>query len=254
MRMSEAYWDHHAKIYEREIFDVFKNNKGGKLQSYMRACADKNSDAIDFGCGVGKGLKYLSPLFRHVTAVDISQQCLDIASGRSSQFKNVTFQKRDLAKEKVIAPNAHFGFCCNVAMLPDIELNRNIITTAYKSLAKNSSAIFVLPSLESFMFSTWQLIEWHTRDGTKPKDVPDSVFGLPEEKVKNIFQGLVHLDGVLTKHFLEEELHVLFTSAKFTVEKIEKLEYDWSTEFPDGFPSWLRAPYPWDWMILCSKK
>jgi hypothetical protein len=37
------------------------------------------------------------------------------------------------------------------------------------------------------------------------------------------------------------------------VASIEKVEYDWSTEFADP-PRWMKDPYPWDWLVLSKKR
>ena len=55
-----------------------------------------------------------------------------------------------------------------------------------------------------------------------------------------------------TKHYLREELTT--TAARFglAVQEIEKIEYPWSSEF-NSPPRWMRAPFPWDWLVLLQK-
>jgi len=57
---------------------------------------------------------------------------------------------------------------------------------------------------------------------------------------------------VKTKHYSAEELHVVFEQAGLKITALEKLEYDWNTEFASP-PTWLTKPYPWDWMVECKK-
>src|SRR3546814_9717363 len=63
--------------YEDESFDLFKSDKEKKLPFYFRKYANKNHAAIDLGCGIGKAFPYLSPAFKKVFAVDISDKCLN---------------------------------------------------------------------------------------------------------------------------------------------------------------------------------
>lgn len=60
------------------------------------------------------------------------------------------------------------------------------------------------------------------------------------------------IDGVPTKHFLKEELNVLLAQKQMTVLEVKKLEYPWDTEFEHP-PKWMKAPFPWDWLILARK-
>src|SRR5687768_12376643 len=113
----ELHWNKIAHSYEDEIFDVFESDKDKKLAGYFQKYANKNHVAIDLGCGIGKAFPYLSPAFQKVYAVDISDKCLDIAV--NDQYKNIEFQKVDLTDPALTLPQADFGFCCNVLLLPD---------------------------------------------------------------------------------------------------------------------------------------
>jgi hypothetical protein len=56
-----------------------------------------------------------------------------------------------------------------------------------------------------------------------------------------------------TKHYLREELILLLEQEGFNIKSIQKVEYDWKTEFVKP-PRWLKEPYPWDWMCVAKKK
>jgi len=71
---------------------------------------------------------------------------------------------------------------------------------------------------------------------------------LKNDQPKDVLEGVVNIEGTLTKHYLFAELYSLFNSGKFVVEAIDQLEYDWNTEFTSP-PEWMRDPYPWDWIV-----
>src|SRR5947207_6584951 len=120
--MNDAlHWNSIADNYDKEIFNVFKNDKKKKLKKYLAKYANKEIIAIDFGCGVGKALPMLSPLFKGVIAIDVSQKCINIA--KTSPHKNVIFKQADLAGKKIDVPSVDFAFCCNVAMSDNIRRN-----------------------------------------------------------------------------------------------------------------------------------
>lgn len=246
----ERHWNRIAHSYEEEIFDVFKSDRSGKLTTYFDKYANTNHLAIDFGCGIGKAFPFLSPAFKKIYAVDISDKCLDIAANR--QYKNIEFQKVDLTADNPNLPRADFGFCCNVLLLPDLTKNMAIIRNAHRALKKKAAAIFVVPSLDSIMFYAWRLIEWNKLEGVKPSDIPDSEFSYFRGSKRDLFQGLIRIDGVVTKHYSHPELEVIFSDAGFKILNIDRIEYDWTTEFAEP-PKWLKDPYPWDWLIEVVK-
>ncbi len=247
----EAHWNTIAPHYDDEVFDVFKSDKKNLLATYFKRYANKKHTAIDFGCGTGKALPYLSPAFKQVLAVDISEACMENAKLRG--YKNVTFKQQDLTVKKLKLPLTDFAFCCNVAILPEIEKNVAIITNIAKTLRQGGSALFIIPSLDSMMLYAWRLMDWYRKEGIPPAHVPDHELSYFDGDKKNLLQGLISIDGVPTKHYTQSEIEILFRDAGFSIEQIDRVEYDWSTEFLSP-PAWMKAPYPWDWLVACKKK
>ena len=247
--MNDAlHWNKIGSNYDKEIFNVFKNDRKKKLKKYVAKYANKENIAIDFGCGVGKALPMLSPLFKGIIAVDVSQKLIDIAKS-SSPHKNVIYKQADLAGKKIDVPKVDFAFCCNVAMSDNVSRNYRIINNVLSSLKKNGVAIFVLPSLESASLSVLSLMNWHSKEGTELVDIPKEDLALISvQNKKHIKEGILNIDGVMTKHYMVSELYALFNSGNFAMQKLDRLEYGWETEF-DSPPGWMQSPYPWDWMV-----
>lgn len=246
--MTEAiHWDKIAKTYEEEIFDVFKSSKKGKLKGIVQKYAGKGKFAVDFGCGTGKALPLLAPLFYKVLAVDISQKCLDIA--KTAGYKNVEFERVDLAAPKNKIPPADFAFCCNVAIGDNNKRNFSILRNVLKSLKKGGTAVIVIPSLESASFSAMQMLKVYESEGVKHHDIPKEEFDhLTPAQHELIQKGIFHIDGHPTKHYLFAELYSFLNAGNFEIQNIDRLEYSWDTEITSP-PKWLRDPYPWDWVV-----
>jgi len=246
--MNDAlHWNNIAATYDKEIFNVFQNDKKNKLKRYVRKYANKNNTAIDFGCGVGKALPLLAPYFKEIIGIDVSKKCIAIA--KSSPYKNVSFKEADLASKKMNFPMVDFAFCCNVAMSDNTKRNLRIINNVLGALNKNGVALFVLPSLESASLAAWSLISWYDREGTDLADIPqEDLTYLQVNRQKEILEGIVNIDGVPTKHYLVSELYSIFNSGNFVLQKLDRLEYGWDTEFQSP-PKWMQAPYPWDWVV-----
>lgn len=246
----EKHWDTIAPRYNDEIFDVFRSDKNKRLPIYFEKHGNRSHHAIDFGCGNGKSFPYLAPLFKSITATDISQELLNQAKKRP--YDNVTFKRLDLTKRNLNLPPADFVFCCNVAMLPEIDKTRAMILNIQKCLRKGGNALLVLPSLDSVMYSSWRLIELYKKEGVAPDKIPNSEFDYFKASKRDIVQGIIHIDGVPTKHFGQSELGVVFREAGLTITTLDKVEYEWDSEFSDP-PKNMGGPYPWDWLVECKK-
>lgn len=246
----EAHWNRIAPSYNDEIFDVFQSDKKKKLPRYFKKHGNVNHTAIDFGCGNGKSFPYMAPLFKRILAIDISQGLLNQAKKRP--YTNIDFKRADLTKKNLALPPADFAFCCNVIMFPEIDKNHRMLANIYNALKPGGTALIVLPSLDSAFFSSWTLMNIYRNEGVKPEDIPASEFHYFKGSKRDIVQGIVHIDGVPTKHYSESEIQVVFQEAGLKVTAVEKLEYDWSTELAE-VPDGLGKPYPWDWLVECKK-
>jgi SAM-dependent methyltransferase len=246
----QSHWDSIGNNYNTEIFDVFKSDRRKILPHYFAKYGNKKKSAIDFGCGNGKSFSYLSPLFKDVLAIDISSELL--AQARQRQFNNISFRRMDLSRRSIKLPQVDFIFCCNVIMLPEVEKNINMFKNISKALRKNGSSVLVLPAMESILFSGWRLIDWYKREGVAPEEIDKDELLYFKGRKPDIIRGIFYIDNVPTKHYSASELEVLFEQAGLKIISLDKVEYDWNTEFQSP-PKWMKAPYPWDWLIECQK-
>jgi SAM-dependent methyltransferase len=236
-----THWNRIGSAYQDEIFDVFRSDRRKIIPKIIAKYADPTRTAIDFGCGTGRAFEHLSPSFKSVFAVDISDRLLAIA--QKTVFKNISFKQHDLTRP--LRTSADFGFCCNVVMLPEVGLNNMMLKNIRQSIKAGGNVVIVMPSLESFFYSGWRLIDWCKKEN---EDVEASDLAGFKGSKTDLIQGLVRIDNVKTKHYLETELIVLFTAAGFKNIAISKVEYDWTSEFSSP-PKWMKEPYPWDWII-----
>lgn len=240
-------WNSVADNYEDEIFSVFKNDKNKKIEFYLKKNANKNHVAIDFGCGIGYAIPLMLPYFKKIIALDVSQECINKA--KLVSYENVVFKQADLASPKIEPLKADFAFCCNVAISGNNTRNHRILNNVLGSLKIGGVAVFVLPSLESSSMSSQRMIEWHQKENKKITEIPrEDLAHLNESDSKRVMQGIFNINNIHTKHYSFTELFSFFNTGNFAVEKIDRVEYDWSTEF-DSPPSWMQDPYPFDWLI-----
>jgi SAM-dependent methyltransferase len=246
----EKHWNQIAPNYNQEIFDVFQSDSKKVLTKYFKKHSNPNHLAIDFGCGNGKAFSYLSPRFKNILGIDISQKLLNQA--KKLPYNNITLKQADLTKRNRL-PKVDFVFCCNVAILSSVDNNLAILRNIQRTLKPNGNALVVIPSLESALFSAWRLIDWYKKENVKPEKIEGSELSGFAGKKTDILQGLISIDGVITKHYTQQEIEIIFSRSGLTVSKIEKIEYAWNSEFSKP-PKWMKAPYPWDWLVECSNE
>ncbi len=247
--MKRKYWEKIAASYDDEIFDVLHNDKKALIRSAIEKHASNRKTVMDIGCAIGKWLPVLSPIFKKVVAVDISAQNLKIARDLYPQFNNVEYLRADMSGKKTRVPACDFAICINAILTPS-KKDRDIFFQSLSAcVKKNGRIIITIPSLESYLLTSIVQQQWkidqHLFPATRnPKEAL--------RKWNNIRQGNADIDSVPHKHYLREELELLLASEGFKAEEFQKIEYAWTTEFHRP-PRWLRAPRPWDWMVVARK-
>lgn len=247
--MDRNYWEKIAPGYDEEIFDVLYNDKKAIISKAIRKISGPGKTVIDAGCAIGKWLPVLSPAFKQVIAADISAKNLSIAAARYPGLTNVEYKRTDLSSPAARLPKADTVVCIN-AILTDSLKKRNIFFhNLSRWTKKNGYLVLVVPSLESWMYTHIIRQQFGIDKTLFTNKIPAKDAA---KKYFNATQGNLDIDNVPTKHYLEEELHILLSREKFTIESVRKIEYSWKTEFVQP-PKWLGEPRPWDWFCLAKK-
>ncbi len=250
--MNQAYWDEIAARYDEEILDAVRNDRNGVIKRSIREHAGTTRLAADFGCGIGKTLPLLSRCFSIVDAYDLSGKNLELARRKCRRLPNVRYHHRDLSTEDKTAGKVDFAVSINVLLTPSPETRSGIMRTICNGLRPRGILLLVAPSLESALYSDFRLLEWNMREGFEYNEAREEGLTKDSKNGGALANGIVTLDGVATKHYLREELHVALRNIGLKAIETHKVEYAWSTEF-DEVPAWLKGPYPWDWMVLAQK-
>jgi 2-polyprenyl-3-methyl-5-hydroxy-6-metoxy-1,4-benzoquinol methylase len=248
--MEKNYWEKIAPSYETEIFDVLKNDKSGKIVKSILSFADPKKSVIDIGCAVGKWMPVLAPVFGKVQAIDISNNNLKIAAKKYPQYTNISYERVDMSAPTVKVKKYDAAICINAILTSSLKKRNLFFKHMASFIKKGGDLVLVVPSLESKLFSHIIANKYNVDDAKKDK-APTGKRAISQ--IRYIKDGVTDIDDVPTKHFLKEELELLLNLAGFKVEKIEKINYKWSTEFHKP-PTWLKNPQPWDWMVKAKKK
>ena len=247
--MDRKYWETIAPKYEEEIFDVLHNDKSGKIVAAIKQIASKEKSVIDIGCAVGKWIPLLAEHFKHVIAADISATNLQIAKEKYTEYNNVEYVRSDMSADELTVMPCDVAICINAILTDSLKKRINFFQSLAISLNKEGWLVLIVPSLESKLYTNIIANRWNVDDDHEEKiESSKKAF----ELANNIKQGVTDIDNVPTKHYLKEEIHLLLTLEGFTIDRIEKINYTWETEFNNP-PKWLKEPYPWDWMCVAQK-
>lgn len=244
--MDASYWNGKAGVYEDEIFNVWQRDRDGALKAFFENGQFRSRTAMDCGCGIGHGISTLSGHFKRVCAVDISRECLAVARERYGELSNVEFYQRDLSAPRLNLPEVDCAVSINSVITPSLRTRMQMLKNIRARLKPGGRMVMVVPSLESYYYAAYKVTEWKLREGVNVN------FRLGREAFQKGC-GVLPIDGVLTKHYLEEELISFLRMVGFEAARISKVRYDWDTEFEDP-PSWMKAPYPWDWLCVARKR
>ncbi len=250
--MDKKYWDHKADCYDAEIFSSIHSDTRGVIASEIQKHSSKKKTALDFGCGPGLYLPFLSESFGRVYGYDLSSCLIESAQKRTQGLNNVSLKGADLTKENLKKIRADFCVCANVLIAPDHDLRKKLINNLVTGLKKKAVVVFIIPSSESSLLVNARLFEWNLRDGMNPAEALKESADNETER-GNFANGLIPIDNVLTKHYTKEEFEMFAAAAGLKCIKTEKVEYGWQTEFENP-PKWMKEPYPWDWMGVFKYK
>lgn len=243
--MDKKYWERVAPDNDNQIFDVLKNDRKKLIVSQIAAVASKRKTVMDIGCSVGKWLPLLSTSFKKVYAVDIANKYIALAKEKNAGLRNVEYLRADFSKEGNTYPVCDAAICINAILTPSYTKQRTFFKNVSTVIRKGGTLLLVVPSLESVLLSESVLCRWDYEAGEKK-------VGTTKHK-GNVLQGAVDIDGMPTKHFIREELITTLALEGFSVRVMQKIEYTWESEFNTP-PAWLKAPYPWDWLVVAKKK
>lgn len=154
--------------------------------------------ALDFGCGVGRLSRALSPHFRQVDGVDVSAGMVELA--RQSPFSNTTFHENPYPHLRLFG-DAHFDFALSVMTLQHMPpgLMKQYVSELGRVLKPGALAWLQVPHAPVSRFSSVRARTvarrlvfkvpfarrlWKWRKG----ELPLEMYGLRRARVEHLLQ------------------------------------------------------------------
>lgn len=132
MRPSARFWDRIAVRYsKRPIADESAYQRKLEVtRSYLRP----DMEVLEFGCGTGGTAILHAPHVRHIRAIDISSQMIDIARGKAEQegATNVRFEVETI--EELDVPDESLDAVLGLSILHLLEDTEEVIAKLHRIL------------------------------------------------------------------------------------------------------------------------
>ncbi len=240
-------WGSLAGDFDEHVCHVLEEERTGRVEAAIRGSVRSGDRVADFGCGTGRALPLLADLATAVDAYDFAPGLLEVAKRSTRGRPNVTCRVADLSDDGLTLPAVDVGVCINALLSPSAPLRARIFRTVSRTVRVGGRLVLVVPSVESYFLTVHMHVEMHLRSGWSDR-AARAAAAADGLTVAGMRDGVLPRGGVRTKHHLREELELLLVSFGWSVEAIEKAEYDWSTEF-EAPPEWMGAPWPWDWVV-----
>jgi 2-polyprenyl-3-methyl-5-hydroxy-6-metoxy-1,4-benzoquinol methylase len=250
--VDKAYWDRDADRFDEEVMKILDRDRSGVLASAISVASSSRKTVADFGCGNGSLLGLLAERFHTVDAIDHSVKLLDQARRQNADHKNIQYIQADLADHYVSQPKVDVLVCVNVVIHPDINVRDRIIENAAAAIKARGTLICVVPAYESLIHTYQTIVETNVALGIPRPQAIAEVEEVYKAEIVSPVDGIVTLGGEPTKlHTLTE---ISTSLADVGLDRIvpHRVEYDWD-EMIDDAPEGMRAPYPWDWLLVARK-
>ena len=185
---------------------------------------------------------------KRVYGIDASGKLLAQARRRFSDQPNVEFVQADLCKAPPGVPPVQLGLCVNVLLTPNHEQRAAMLGSMARMIGRGGVLLLVTPSLESQMWVHACMVSQARAEG--PEELKRAKRVIKKE-AHSLAEGLINLEGSLTKYHLGPELESLLRQEGLETLSLQKIEYDWEAEAIAGMPA--EAPRPWHWFVTAKR-
>ena len=240
-KQDQKYWDRMAARWDHEIFNTLEQDRFGVIAAELKRSSAKARSVADFGCGIGIYFPLLSRLFDQVVGFERSRACVQIARRRFRASPNVAVYSRTAVGHR--RHEFDVALCVNVAMHPTLRGRLSVLHAVRSLLAPGGKLLLVLPSLESA-----SMVAEAEQDGLAKRGAS----GPGDWRVTSRARGIVTIEGVPYKHYLKDELRDMLVALGFSVSRIRRVEYSWSSQDVRPGPK-CRGKLPWDWIVVGRK-
>jgi len=122
------------------------------------------SRALEIGCGIGRVLKHVAPLFAEVHGIDISEEMIVLGKNRLSDFSNVCLHLGDGATLNPLS-SGYFDFVYSVLAFQHMPASvvKNYLRECHRVLKPGGELHFQLTEARALRRFLHSMSKWHFR-------------------------------------------------------------------------------------------
>ena len=253
--VSESAWDKVAKDYYQEVISPLKHSSNKPIQNFLHNFQTQKKSAIDVGCGTGGLLEYITPRFKNILAVDISQNMLNQAlenmqKAHPENHQHIQFKKKNMIYLGANEGQFDFVFAINSLINGKYTDLKRSFRNIPKLMKRSSHFVGVFPALESIQKEFRQTYESHLkRYQSERMAMAKTKKELEAERIESML-GLYNTDDMIQKYYTYYELKELLEEAGLKVLQLDKVEYDKEHSYNYGEKAYSTM---WDWFVVAKK-
>jgi SAM-dependent methyltransferase len=249
--MSKSRWNALADTFESDVLQIASSDTQGSFLKTARRLGNRNSTAIDFGCGIGSSTRLIAPFFGQTLGIDFSPELVSRAISETDAA-NVRYMCGDLTKSRKLRIQANVAFLINVLIQDKRNVREAILKTAIRNTVPGGKLVIIVPSLESMLHVYQVLLTSNVEAGKSFKAARSKIDRLMQQEIASLADGLVSVGGVVTKHYMAQELELIAHAHGLSVSTLEKVRYPWDEE-ADNSEQLEAYPEPWDWILVVER-
>ena len=169
MHKEAKFWDKIAEKYSKQpIADEAAYQKKLEItQGYFT----QDSEVLEFGCGTGSTAIIHAPFVKHIRAIDVSPNMIEIAKGKADRegIHNITFEVATC--DELAAPDTSLDVVMGMSILHLLEDKEAMIAKVYRMLKPGGLFVSSTACLSGMMKLLKPLIAIATLLGKAPETV-----------------------------------------------------------------------------------
>lgn len=245
MNQSRA-WGLVAQKYDELFVDPYEEDGRNPVLRAIAAIHGKSSIVVgDFGCGTGPFLPRLAAHFKHVIAVDFSEEMIKQARKRCKGIKNISFHHLPFDLLDELPQQVDLAVTMNSLVSSDVTILDHALVNMRKAVRRQGHLFGIVPSLEGLFYHIVLLTDLAVERGMNLNEAQQFAAHKAELHGYDLKTATFTFDKIHQHLWLKEEVGIRLQKAGYRRFQIRKTGLPWS-QFAEG-RALKKFPQSWDW-------
>lgn len=239
-------WGLVAQKYDELFVDPYQEDGHNPVLRAISGIQGKSSLVVgDFGCGTGPFLPRLASQFKHVIAVDFSEEMIKEARRRCKGLKNISFFQLPFDHLDELPQQVDLAVSMNSLVSSDVSILDNALSSMRQAVKKQGRLFGIVPSLEGLFYHIVLLTDLALDRGMSLADAQQFAANKAELHGYDLNTATFTFDKIHQHLWLREEVEHRLQKAGYRRIQVRKAGLPWN-QFAEG-RTLKKFPQSWDW-------